>query len=176
MFDEAQRAWTREKTAYFMKTKKGVDDFKLSEPEFLIGVFDRHEDWATIICLIGGGQEINTGEAGLPEWFSGLANKFHDWQVYISGRLTDYEYTRGQDIFASIEKNRLSIEESLHLSVSVRSFRAEKVSTLVKELLDCRQQEASALYQELSKKYPIMLTRNLDRAKTWLRKVARGNE
>ena len=93
IFDEAQRAWTLKQTASFMRTKKGQDDFDKSEPEFLISVMDRHVDWATIVCLIGGGQEINTGEAGLQEWFASLKRSFPHWDIYISSKLADVEYT-----------------------------------------------------------------------------------
>ena len=81
VFDEAQRAWTKEQTSKFMKTKKGQNDFDMSEPEFLISVMDRHDSWCTIICLIGGGQEINTGEAGLEEWIVSLKTTFSDWEI-----------------------------------------------------------------------------------------------
>lgn len=84
IFDEAQRAWTLDMITKFMKTKKGVPDFQYSEPEFLISTMDRHPDWAVIVCLVGGGQEINTGEAGLPEWFDSLRRSFPDWDVYIT--------------------------------------------------------------------------------------------
>ena len=84
IFDEAQRAWTKEQISKFMLTKKGIKDFDYSEPEFLISTMDRHKEWAVIICLVGGGQEINTGEAGLPEWFDSLRRQFLDWDVYIT--------------------------------------------------------------------------------------------
>ncbi|MBT6202812.1 MAG: DUF2075 domain-containing protein, partial [Rhodospirillaceae bacterium] len=67
VFDEAQRAWTRKQASKFMQTKRGVSDFDMSEPEFLISVMDRHDDWCVVICLVGGGQEINSGEAGIGE-------------------------------------------------------------------------------------------------------------
>ena len=84
VFDEAQRAWTNDQVSSFMKRKKGVEDFNKSEPEFLIDVMNRHSDWCTIVCLIGGGQEINTGEAGLEEWISSLKNHFPDWDIHYS--------------------------------------------------------------------------------------------
>lgn len=87
IFDEAQRAWTQDMIEKFMITKKGVSPFPYSEPEFLISTMDRHKDWAVIICLVGGGQEINTGEAGLPEWFDALHRSFPDWDVYITPQL-----------------------------------------------------------------------------------------
>ncbi|MHC4525385.1 MAG: DNA/RNA helicase domain-containing protein, partial [Planctomycetota bacterium] len=122
VFDEAQRAWTLEQTSSFMKRKKGILDFSKSEPDFLIGVMDRHEDWAIIICLIGGGQEINTGEAGLPEWFLALKKDYPDWNVYVSDKLDDFEYNQGIDLFSKIRSDKLHIEPDLHLAVSVRSF------------------------------------------------------
>lgn len=176
VFDEAQRAWTLEQTRSFMKTKKGIQDFSMSEPEFLISVMDRHDDWSIIICLIGGGQEINTGEAGLPEWFSSIQRNYPHWNVYVSDKLTDQEYMRGNDLFSMIKKERLFIQRELHLSVSVRSYRSEKVSALVKSILDCDSSEAKRLYLETKPDYPILLTRNIEDAKNWLRNKARGTE
>src|SRR5690606_32395444 len=92
IFDEAQRAWDLTQTANFMKRKKNVANFEISEPEFLISCLDRHDDWAVIVCLVGGGQEINTGEAGIGEWIESLNRSFPHWHVYISSRLTDSEY------------------------------------------------------------------------------------
>ena len=176
VFDEAQRAWTLEQTRKFMKAKKGIQDFDMSEPEFLISVMDRHENWSIIICLIGGGQEINTGEAGLPEWFSSIQKKYPHWNVYVSDKLTDQEYTRGNDLFSMIKEERLFIQEELHLSVSVRSYRSEKVSALVKSILDCNSSEAKRLYSETKNDYPLLLTRNIEYAKDWLRSKSRGTE
>jgi DUF2075 family protein len=176
VFDEAQRAWTLEQTRKFMKTKKGIQDFDMSEPEFLISVMDRHENWSIIICLIGGGQEINTGEAGLPEWFTSIQKKYPHWNVYVSDKLTDQEYTRGNDLFSMIKEERLFIQEELHLSVSVRSYRSEKLSALVKAILDCNSSEAKRLCLETKHDYPILLTRNIEDAKSWLKSKARGTE
>ena len=78
----------------FMATKKGISPFPYSEPEFLISTMDRHQDWTVVICLVGGGQEINTGEAGLPEWFDSLRRAFPNWDVYITPQLNDNEYRR----------------------------------------------------------------------------------
>lgn len=92
IFDEAQRAWTKEHLAKFMEKRNKCLNFPFSEPEFLIGTMNRHTGWAVIICLIGGGQEINTGEAGLPEWFDSLRRSFADWDVYVTPQLHDEEY------------------------------------------------------------------------------------
>lgn len=76
VFDEAQRAWTRDQAASFMQRKRGQADFDMSELEFLISVMDRHPEWCTVVCLVGGGQEINTGEAGISEWINALETRF----------------------------------------------------------------------------------------------------
>ena len=176
VFDEAQRAWTVKQTASFMKTKKGKIDFHQSEPEFLISVMDRHADWATIICLIGGGQEINTGEAGLLEWFSSLKRSFPKWHIHISSKLADFEYTQGSTLYDENDMQRVHIHDDLHLSVSIRSFRSEKVAAFVKAVLDCDSETAKALYTEVLSTYPIYITRDISCAKSWLRSNARGSE
>jgi len=176
IFDEAQRAWTLEQTSSFMSRKKGIQGFQMSEPDFLISVMDRHQDYAIIICLIGGGQEINTGEAGLPEWFSAIEKKYSHWHVYVSGMLTDTEYTGNNNIYSEINPSKLHIQTDLHLSVSVRSYRSEKVSEFVKNIIDNNMDTAKSLWVEIKRDYPIYLTRNIDTAKKWLRQKARGSE
>ena len=138
VFDEAQRAWNQKQTSFFMQRKKGIDNFIQSEPEFLISVMDRREDWCVIVCLIGGGQEINTGEAGLLEWFSAIKKQFNHWQVYVSNEISDTEYTRELDLknlFYGIK--RYEFVSDLHLKTSIRSFRSEHVAKFVKAILDC---------------------------------------
>ncbi len=176
VFDEAQRAWTLDQTSSFMARKKGIQGFDMSEPEFLISVIDRHEDWAIVICLIGGGQEINTGEAGLPEWFSAIQKDYPHWDVYVSNKLTDQEYTNGENIYSSLTDKQLTVKNELHLSVSVRSYRSEKLASFVKAFLDIKPDEASSIYEQLKNDYPIVVTRNIDTAKQWLKSNARGGE
>lgn len=176
VFDEAQRAWTQKQTAAFMKAKKGMSTFAMSEPEFLISYLDRHADWATIVCLIGGGQEINTGEAGLHEWFDSLARSFPKWKIHISNNLSDSEYTQGRALFEGERKKTIQFEDDLHLSVSIRSFRSERVAAFVKAVLDSNVVYARTVCAEIQKTYPIVVTRNLEQAKVWLRKMARGTE
>jgi hypothetical protein len=176
IFDEAQRAWNREQTAAFMRRKKGVANFDQSEPEFLISCMDRRTDWAAIVCLVGGGQEINTGEAGIREWIEAIQRDFKGWKAYISPALTDSEYGAGSVLAAMRERGNACYLDALHLGVSVRSFRSEKVSEFVKTVLDCECGRAQAILGEIGDRYPIMLTRNLDRAKRWLRDQASGSE
>ena len=176
VFDEAQRAWTNHQVSKFMKTKKQVEDFNKSEPQFLIEVMDRHLDWCTIICLIGGGQEINTGEAGLEEWVNSLKNHFPDWNIhYSSSILESHNYLKSEESKKWLVENG-NVEIELHLAVSVRSFRSEQLSSFIHELLNANIKESKQIYLEIEKSYPIVITRNLDKAKAWLRKQAKGSE
>lgn len=176
IFDEAQRAWNKKQTSDFMKRKKNVPDFDISEPEYLISCMDRHNDWAVILCLVGGGQEINTGEAGIGEWIEAINRKYKNWDIYISDNLKDEEYAAGNSLSLIENKEKLFIENSLHLAVSMRSFRAEKLSEFVKKVLDINIEEAKNLYNEFSDKYPLVITRDINKAKDWLRGQARGTE
>jgi len=176
IFDEAQRAWNLKQTVDFMRRKKRRPDFNVSEPEFLISCLDRHRDWAVIICLVGGGQEINTGEAGISEWFDALYRSFPAWQIYVSDRLIHSEYGAGHMIVGVDARRRVTFKAELHLATAVRSFRSERVSGLVKELLDLEIEAAQKTLQQVQERYPIVLTRNLPTAKKWLRNRARGSE
>lgn len=176
LFDEAQRAWSKDQTIKFMREKKNQPDFNQSEPEFLISCMDRHTDWAVVVCLVGGGQEINTGEAGISEWFEAVENSFPDWKVYLSDKLTDSEYGAGEIIEQAKNNPKVKFIPELHLQTSVRSFRSEKVSLFVKQLLDLEMEEARKNFLSIKEKYPIVLTRDLDVAKNWVREQARGSE
>lgn len=175
IFDEAQRAWTKEELARFMKNKKQMADFPYSEPELLMSCTDRHDDWGLVVCLIGGGQEINKGEAGIGEWLESINRNFKHWHVYVSNQLTEKEYAGGNVLNKLENKANLHIEPDLHLTVSMRSFRAEKVSLFVHQLLELNKEEAKATLKDLNN-YPIVLTRSLDTAKAWLKSKARGSE
>jgi DUF2075 family protein len=175
IFDEAQRAWTKEQTVKFMQQKKGIANFQYSEPEFLISCLNRHKDWAVVICLVGGGQEINTGEAGISEWLSAIRNKFIDWETRISPNLFDSEYAAQSAIEHLKQKSDVVFNASLHLAVSMRSYRAEYLSKLIKEILDINETAKDTLSQ-IQDKYPIVLTRDIEKAKKWLKEKARGSE
>lgn len=176
LFDEAQRAWNRSQTASFMKRKKGKADFQMSEPEFLISCMDRHPNWAVVVCLVGGGQELNTGEAGIGEWIEAVKRLFPEWHVYVSNRLTDSEYSAGRVLEDLSTHRNVTTHTELHLAVSMRSFRAEHVSLLVKHLLDLQPADARHILNSIVAKYPIVITRDLSRAKRWLKDKARGSE
>lgn len=176
LFDEAQRAWNLAQTAKFMKVKKNRPHFEMSEPEFLISCLDRHNDWAVIVCLVGGGQEINTGEAGISEWIDSVQRRFRHWRLQLSSRLTDSEYAAGQVIEKVRSLDHVTFCDELHLGVSMRSFRAEQISLLVKQILDLETDAARRTLREVNEKYPIRLTRDLRTANDWLRRQARGSE
>ena len=182
IFDEAQRSWDMEHLAGWLARggsrggMKKIPDFPMSEAEFLIWSLDLRKDWAVIVCLVGGGQEINTGEAGIGEWIRAVNETFPDWKVYLSKHLTDKEYAEGNvaELVAN-NKNAQQVEQ-LHLAVSMRSFRAEKLSNFVHYILDRDIEQARELYRSFNNKYPLLLTRDLEKAKRWLEKKARGSE
>ena len=176
IFDEAQRAWNLKQTASFMQRKKNRAGFSQSEPEFLISCMDRHKDWAVIVCLVGGGQEINIGEAGIDAWLEAVNTAFPHWHMYISPRLTDSEYAAGKALERISQRSNRHLDDCLHLAVSMRSFRAENVSAFVKALLDCEPEQARETLAKFAKRYPFALTRDLHLAKEWVRSHARGSE
>lgn len=182
IFDEAQRAWTHKRIADYLKrggtygNKLKVANFPMSEAAFLIWSLDQREDWATIVCLIGGGQEINTGEAGISEWIAALNERFPHWKVYISDKLTEPEYAEGK-VNELLEHNpNVVYSNKLHLGVSLRSFRAERLSAFVHSLLSFNP-DAAELYKDVvGHGYPIVLSRSMDKAREWLRQQARGTQ
>lgn len=176
IFDEAQRAWNLEKTADFMKRRKRIQHFTQSEPEFLISCLNRHNDWAVIICLVGGGQEINTGEAGISAWLTAIQNYYTEWEVHLSPHLIESEYAAEKAVDKLREYASIHFNPDLHLGVSIRSFRAEHLSEFIRHLLDLEIEDARITLQKFSDKYPVVLTRSLEKAKKWLREKARGSE
>ena len=181
IFDEAQRSWTHKRLADYLKrggtygNKLKVPNFPMSEAAFLIWSLDQREDWATIVCLVGGGQEINTGEAGITEWLKALNYNYPHWNIFISPKLNDKEYAEGNVNNILKDNHNVTYSECLHLGVSLRSFRAEKLSKFVNELLNF-DNNASNTYNEIKDKYPIYLTRDMDKAREWLHKKVRGTE
>ncbi|UOO88707.1 DUF2075 domain-containing protein [Vitreoscilla massiliensis] len=177
VFDEAQRAWNQEQASAFMSKKKGKTDFNQSEPEFLIEVMNRHKDWCVVVCLIGGGQEINKGEAGISEWLSALQTHFPDWQVYYSDQIAEQAVYLQDLAQKRWLQHHAHQETDLHLAVSVRSFRSEAVSEYVQKVLDADHVAASRLARDIvAAGFQLYLTRNLATAKQWLREQARGSE
>ena len=176
IFDEAQRMWDMRHLSAWLARKKGLTDFPMSEGEFLIWSLDQHKDWATIICLVGGGQEINSGEGGIGLWIDALNQRFPNWQIYISNQLTEKEYAEGNVSALLADNPNVHTRKDLHLAVSQRSYRAETLSLFVHQLLDLDIAAARTTYDDIQERYPIVLTRDLSKAKNWLRAHARGSE
>lgn len=181
IFDEAQRSWTHKRLADYLKrggtygNKLKIQNFPYSEAAFLIWSLDQREDWATIVCLVGGGQEINTGEAGISEWIKALNEKFTHWKIYISDKLTEAEYAEGRVNELLAGNDKVTFSPELHLGVSLRSFRAENLSAFVHALLSFNP-DAAALYDTIKAHYPIVLTRDMAKTRAWLRKHTRGSQ
>lgn len=175
IFDEAQRAWTKEELQRFMREKKNVQNFPYSEPEYLISCMDRQRDWGVVVCLVGNGQSINKGESGLKEWIESIFRRYKSWDVYISQTILESEELSQKQI-TDIQP-QLKLRKELHLEMSMRSFRSESVSLFINQLLDLKVEDAkSTLYELRKNNYPIVMTRSLERAKRWLRSKKRGNE
>jgi hypothetical protein len=176
LFDEAQRAWDLNQTARFMQQKKHRPGFKQSEPEYLISCLDRHRDWAVIVCLVGSGQEINTGEGGIHEWLAAVLRAFPDWSVHLSPQLQEAEYHVAGDLEALRVRAQVYWDPTLHLAASIRSFRSERVAGFVNRLLALETEEARNTLPQILPRFPIYVTRHLALAKNWLRHQARGTE
>lgn len=176
VFDEAQRAWNQSKIERFMRERHGIQAFGKSEPEFLIEVMDRHREWCVVICLVGGGQEINDGEAGLLEWFDALERRFPGWVVHTSDQLEVPVYNWGYNLASRIVSLRHTVEPNLHLAVSIRSFRAESLANFVDAVVANTPERAASIFDQIHAAYPILLTRDLSKARNWLRNIARGSE
>lgn len=176
IFDEAQRAWNMEMVSQFMRRKKNIPNFKKSEPAFLISCLDRHKDWAVIVCLVGGGQEINTGEAGISEWLTACRDSFDHWKIFLSPQLARDEYQATDMIESMNNEGKINYDPSLHLAVSMRSYRAEFLSEFVHRLLALEDKRASHLYEQIKERYPLVITRSIEKGKIWLKEMARGSE
>ena len=176
IFDEAQRAWNSTQTTNFMVRKKKNRTVTGSEPELLLGYLDRHPDWCLVVCLVGGGQEINTGEAGIDGWLQPLETRFAHWEVFISDRLVDAEYGSAWVQGRATSRANTYFDDGLHLATSMRSFRAENLAALIKSILAIEVHSASHELARLQNQYPIFITRSLDQARRWLRQMARGTE
>ena len=181
IFDEAQRTWTHKRLADYLRrggtygNKLKVPNFPVSEAAFLIWSVDCRKDWAVVVCLVGGGQEINTGEAGISEWIRALNEHHRDWDIYISDKLKGAEYAEGELAGLLAANGHVTHSDKLHLAVSLRSFRAERLSDFVGALLAFDDQAAALGREVTANGYPVYLTRDIWRARAWLRANARGS-
>ena len=161
IFDEAQRAWTEHQTEKFMKNKFSIEDFGMSEPEFLISIMDRHEDWAVIICLVGQGQEINTGEAGISEWFKALNNQYQDWDIYTAEDM--------ESITTNYHNITVTHKEELYLGITQRSVEAPTLPQFIEYLLENDKDNAINILGDFNDEYPLFITRDFEKAKKWIK-------
>jgi len=174
IFDEAQRAWGQEKASKFM-AKRNHADFEQSEPSFLLAVMDRLEDWCVVVCLIGDGQEIHDGEAGIAEWFRALQAERRHWQIYAPPRLLEESGPLDAGLRWFMSQHGQAPDPALHLEVPVRSFRSEKVSNFVAALLG-EDSEVATAFRPSEDSYPIFRSRSLGASRAWLHRQRRGTE
>jgi hypothetical protein len=164
-FDEAQRAWDAEQNGRAKRPK-------VSESEMMLEVMDRHQDWSVIVALVGGGQEINRGEAGLSEWGQALL-RFPHWRVLASPYVLSENSRAEFRLFGETPTGiRVQPSERLHLRISTRSIRAQKISDWVDAVLSGRVSEAVEIAGALPAKPAI--TRSLSAARLWLTRNRRG--
>lgn len=172
IFDEAQRVWNAEK----MKSKHDEEEMAISEPSLLYKIMDRHQDWAVMVCLVGLGQDIYDGEVGINEWFECGINEYTNWEMFYS-----------KDIFSQVEDKQIDRKKiegcsrcheksALHLKTSIRSFRADKQCQFVDNLLDNNPEKTKEIYNQISEKYPVFITRNINTAKNWAKNQVRGSQ
>jgi len=175
IFDEAQRAWNCAMTSDFMRRKRGQPGFDQSEPAFLLSVMDRQPDWCVVVCLIGEGQEINRGEAGVAEWVRALQADLPDWQICLPPNLMDEAGPLDAGLRWHLAHRNTRQDPALHLATSVRSFRAGRVSAFVAALLSEDANSAADLRPDCEQ-FPIWQTRDLVFARQWLRAQRRAGE
>ncbi len=183
VFDEAQRCWdakqfsnkakqnrNREKTLFLIEEK--------SEAEMLFEFMNRHDGWSVIIALVGGGQEINTGEGGIGEWGKAIENKYSNWEIHISPQLLSGDSsTANQKLFVETPTHvTIHPDENLHLSVSQRSFKASRLNEWVNAVINNDSSEAAQISDSIKKAYPLFITRDINTAKDWLRKRKAGTK
>ena len=180
IIDEAQRCWTKAKLAEWLSkggsygNKQKIAKFPYSEAEFMLWSMEQRPDDAVLICLVGNGQEIHNGEAGIGEWIKAVASNFRDWKVYVSNDIlkicaNDKNLIKYLPMCSHVECR------DLHLNVAQRSFRADQ-SSFISSLLNLETAEVRRQYKLIKGKYPIVITRDITKAKQWLIDHARGSE
>lgn len=129
-----------------------------------------------MICLVGLGQDIYDGEVGINEWFRCGVEEFQEWELFYSPAI--FQQSEDKEIDEQMIRHCSRCHESisLHLKTSIRSFRADKQCQFVDYLLDNKPKEASRVYSEISIKYPVFITRDINAAKTWAHGQVRGSQ
>ena len=175
IFDEAQRCWNKEKLSDWSNKKMGIN-INVSEPEYFIQIMNRRKDWATIICLVGLGQDIYDGEVGINEWFRAAIKHFEEWDLYYSPQIFDQLEDKNIDRELIMTSSKCKPVKELYLSTSIRSFRSEKQSEFIDNLLANNPEKAKQIYKAMKKDYPIYLTRDLNKAREYVRVKVRGSQ
>jgi len=180
VFDESQRMWDQHEADKNIR-QLGLPPKNKSEPDLLIEHIDKSHDWGVILCLLGGGQEINKGEDGLLEWLKSIKNNFPHWNVYAAPEIKTKEYLGNNDPEKILDIPNKTFLNELHLNISTRSFKAENFSKLINHILAREIPQAKEIVKEFNEKnenerYHLLLTRNLQTAKNWVREMTRGNE
>ena len=157
VFDEAQRAWDADQMSQHGKLKVNKAQATLA-----LEIMSKCEDWAVIIAIVGEGQEINRGEAGIEEWFRALT-VFPEWKIVAADEMNA---SIPYDLLA-----RVQFESSLHLRVGTRSPRAQNISDWVELILQGEFQLAGSIASTIDK-FPMFITRDLAQAKSYLQDCA----
>lgn len=185
VFDEAQRVWDADKLLDGLNTRKrrrqlNQDQIERilshgrSEPELLLSLMERCPNWCVVVALVGGGQEIHTGEAGLGAWGKALTGRSQPWTVWASiDALEGGVGSAGQRLFGDNLPNGIDVirHDDLHLSVSKRCFRAERYAEWVNHVVNGNAESARELATELSE-FPVFVARDLHKARELIRRHA----
>lgn len=185
IYDESQRAWTLEKM--LIPGQHGKKDWQkeeagweFSEPGILL--WDMNQlDWGVFICLVGGGQEIHNGEAGICEWLYTLTcqnpniGNYDQWEIHIAKDLKGPQYnqkdTRGKSIFDYYDelRDRITEDGRLHLKKGQRTTRSGEVAPFIDKLIEGK--ATANMYNSFKSYFPIYLTQDVQVAKTKLREL-----
>lgn len=180
VFDEAQRMWDQHEADKNIRLL-GLPPRGKSEPDLLIGHMDKLDEWAVILCLLGGGQEINKGEDGLIEWLKSIKTNFPHWNVFVPPEISTKEYLGDISADTALDLVNKTFIDELHLKTSTRSFKAGNFSKMINHLLDRETSQVKEIVKEFNEKddkekYHLLITRDIQTAKDWVKKKVRGNE
>ncbi|XXF77006.1 DUF2075 domain-containing protein [Myxococcaceae bacterium GXIMD 01537] len=169
VFDEAQRAWDQDKAR--IGTRNKPSRLTMSEPAHTLEIMGRHAGWAVVVALIGNGQEINTGEAGLAEWGRVIAASGGTWRAIAAPRAVQTHDPVQR--LAEGWPHWLDRDKDLDLTVPVRSVRDAAGAAWVDALLRGAVTEAREIANS-SGALPFLLVRDLEEVRATLRRLARG--
>ncbi len=169
VFDEAQRAWDAAQAT--RDTQRRISTLTTSEPAHALEIMGRHAGFSAIVALIGNGQEINTGEAGLREWGRVIA-AVPGWRAVAAPRVL--RATEPAQRLADGPQPWLTLDGDLDLTVSLRSVRADGAAAWVDAVLRDARDEALAVAAGMPDGLPFLVTRSLAMARAALRRLTPG--